>query len=337
MGRVGALAINRFINSHPQISLATYEQTTKLLTSPTGNVAELLNGSDQQSTRQGIHIHDAVIFDKELREKFIKMNNIKVDHILHLVRNPIEQALSWINHINASARSDVGSWYKIPSSAEGFNAHYSRHFNTMKPGQQCRTLYKNHKKLKIIDFSSLRSSNINQTMSGIYDFLGVDNGYRSEQFHKSQNNYTRELLTKGIEFKLNNEVIAITMAPEDLFLQQANNIKPWITIHDTQDIFNQCPSVPKIDGDLELRPKSVAAHNRLSFKTRKMLHEGIADIISEILPVWAKNAEEIAQKIEAEKLRALSEADRDFVSKMMKDDLDIFYRYHPEFKTLWNV
>jgi len=337
MGRVGALAINRFINYHPQISLATYEQTSKLFKSPTGNIAELLNGSDQQTTRQGIHIHDAVIFNKKFRKNFIKMNNIKVDHILHLVRNPMEQTLSWINHINASAISGIGGWREIPTSAKGFNERYSEHFNMMKPGLQCRTLYKNHRKVKIVDFPSLASSNIDQTMADIYNFLGVNNSYRSEKFHKSQNNYTRELLSKGIDFKLNNEVVEIKMAPVDLYFFPEENIKPWITIHDTHDIFKQCPSVPKIDGDLMFFPRSNAAHNRLSLRTRKMLHEDIRDIVSEILPVWAKNAEVIAQQIEAEKLRALSEEDCAFVTKMMKDDLDIFTRYHPEFKTLWGI
>jgi hypothetical protein len=338
MGRVGALAINRFINYHPQISLATYEHTTELFKSPTKNIAELLSDNNlQQSTRQGIHIHDAIIFDKKLRRNFIKMNNIKVDHILHLVRNPMAQTLSWINHINASAISGTGAWRKIPTSAKGFSEHYPAHFNTMKPGLQCKTLYKNFSKVKIFDFQSLSYSDINQTMADVYNFLGVDNSYRSDRFHKSQNNYTRVLLEKGIEFQLNNEVIAMMMAPADLYFHHEKNINPWITIHDTHDIFKLCPSLPKIDGDLMFLPKSVEAHNRLSLKTRTMLHEGIADILSEILPVWAKNAEGMAQQIETEKLRALSEEDCAFVTKMLNDDLGIFTRYHPEFKTLWGL
>jgi hypothetical protein len=335
MGRVGTLALNRFINSHPQISLPAFKESTRLFMTPGENVGDLLNDRSQQSTMQGMIIHDAVFFDKQHRKDLLKMNNIKVESILHAVRNPFEQALSWINHINASACSGISNFRRIPYSAASLNENYPHHFQTMLSGLQCNNLYKNHKRVKIIDFQSLRPSNIDQTMASIYDFLGVDNSYRSEMFHKPQNNYTRELLTKGIEFKLNNEVIEMSMVPEDLFFHHEKGAKPWVTIHDTAKIYALCPSLPVVEGNLLFLPKSSSAVDNLSFKTRKMLHEGIADIVSQVVPIWAKNAEEVAQKIEAEKLIALSGAEHDFIAKMMKDDLDIFYRYHPEFKTLW--
>jgi hypothetical protein len=336
-GRFGTLALNRYIHEYSQISLPNYKETRDIFRSHGVNIADLLNDSSEQSTRQGVIIHGSNFFDKLYRKRLLKLNNIKVNCILHLVRNPYEQAKSWINHINACAAMGVLNWQKIPTSAEEFYASYPESFNTMKAGLQCRTLYKNHKKIKILDFPSLASSNIDQTMADIYDFLGVDNSYRNEIFHQSQSLYTRVLLIKGIAFRLNNEVIEMCKVPVDLYYRHKKNVIPWVTIQDIDEMYKHCPTVPKLDGDLIFLPKNNDVFNNLSARTKTMLHEGIADIVSEVLLVWAKNAEATSQQIEENKPRALSEAGRDFVAKTMKDDLNIFCRYHPEFKTLWDL
>jgi hypothetical protein len=337
MGRVGTVAINRYINSHPQLSLPSFNQTTKAFISPTANITDLLTDSSQKSAKQGLIIHDALFFDKKYRKKLTAMNDIKVTAILHMVRNPYDLVKSWINHINASASMGVLGWSEIPPSAESFYKNYPEHFDTMRYGLQCRSLYKNYKHLKVVDFPALMSQKIEQTMAAVYDFLGVDNHYRSPLLHETQNTYTNEMLIKGIDFKLNNEIIEMCMLPVDTFFHKDENAKAWITIHDTHKIYDLCPSLPKATGDLVLMPKSHKSYNNLSSKTRKMLGEGITDIVREVLAVWAKRAEATAQQIEADKLKSLSEADRDFVTKMMKDDLDIFFRYHSEFKTLWDI
>lgn len=336
MGRVGTLAINRFINDHPQVSLPSYKLARKKFITQGENIADLFQSGSQQSSHHGIVIHNADFFEKQYRKKLNSMNNIKVEHILHLVRNPFEQVLSWINHINASACIGILEWSKTPRSAEGFYTHHLRHFQTIQSGLQCRTFYKNFKRVKTIDFPELMPSKVEQTMKGIYDFLGVDNSHTSQIFRQPQNNYTLELLREGITFKLNNEIIEMIMIPENVFFHYEKETQPWVTIHDTDYIYQHCPSLPRLEGDLIFLPKSIASHNSLSFKTRKMLHEGIANIVAEVAPVWAKNAEVTAQKIESEKLRTLRPADFDFLQNKLKDDLDVFCRYHPEFKTLWN-
>lgn len=331
------MAINRFINAHPQLSLPSFKETARVLQSTKENIGDLLLAPSQGASSQGIAIHDALFFDKKYRKKMTNMNNIKIDAIIHLVRNPFDQALSWINHINACACLGILGWKKISPSPEGFYSRYPAHFQTMQSGLQCRTFYKNHKQVKVLDFPALASEQIEQTMAGIYDFLGVDASYQNNMWHNKQNSYTRELLTKGISFNLNNETVEMGMAPVDLFFHHEKSAQPWVTIHDTQDIYALCPTLPKLEGDLVFMPKSVEAFNKLSFKTRKALSEGVEGILGEILPVWAANAERGAQLIKQTKLHTLNDEDRSFIAKMMKNDLDIFCRYHPEFKTLWDL
>jgi hypothetical protein len=337
MGRVGTLAVNRYINGHPQLSLPSFNDCSKAFTSTTENIGGLLIDKRQQSDCQGIIIHDAFFFDRKHRKKLIALNTINVDAIVHLVRNPVDMVKSWINHINACASMGILGWSKITPSVEDFYSRYPEHFHTMKVGFQCRTFYKNYKRIRVIDFDSLWPEKIDQTMSTLYGFLGVDNSYKNEMSQDKQNTYTRQLLQKGIAFKLNNEVIEMVMAPVDLFFHKEKNSQPWITIHDTHKIYELCPTLPKLEGDLVFLPKSNHAHHNLSTKTRKMLSEGIKDIVGEVLPVWAKAAEQIAQDIEGNRVSKLSEADHSLVSKLMHEDLDIFCRYHPEFKTLWKV
>lgn len=335
MGRVGTLAANRYISAHPQISLPSFNDVTKTFGTHTGNMGGLFASSDQQISSSGIIIHDAVFFDKKHRKKLAIMNNIKINDIIHFVRNPYEMTKSWINHINSCHIMGILGWGKIPPSAEGFHSQYPEHFQTMKPGLQCRTFYKNYKGVKVIDFEGLMSEKIEETMADIYQLLGVDTNYKNEMLHDKQNTFTRELLQKGIDFRLNNEVIEMGMAPIDLFFHKQKDTKPWVTIHDTEMIYDLCPTLPRLEGDLVFIPKSNQRYNKLSYKTRRMLNEGIKDIVGEVLPVWAKNAEKIAQDIKAIKLQAISKADHAFVTKMLKEDMDIFGRYHPELKTLW--
>jgi hypothetical protein len=337
MGRVGTLAINRFLNNHPHLSVPAYGKATKTFKSPTESIGDMLVDRSGQSLHKGMVIHDAAFFDKQYRKRMTILNNIKVDAIVHLVRNPYEQAKGWINHINASACMGALGWQKIPSSAEGFYTNYPLHFKTMQPGLQCRTFYKNYTKVKVIDFPSLNSAKIEQTMHDVYHFLGEDKTHQNNMLHVTQNNYTRELLLQGINFKLNNEIVEMGMTPVDLFFHKDKNAKPWVTIHDTQSIYALCPTLPALKGDLLFMPKSVDAFNKLALKTRKMVSQGITDILAEVLPVWAKNAEQTAQQIEQTKLHTLSDEDRAFITKTMRDDLDIFTRYHPEFKSLWDL
>jgi hypothetical protein len=337
MGRVGTVAINRYLTEHPQVSLPPFQESSRVFVSPTENIGNLFVSNDQKIKRHGIVIHDALFFNKKYRKKMAIMNNIKVDAILHMVRNPYDMVKSWINHINACACMGIMGWDKIPATVESFYSHYPQHFHTMQAGFQCRNLYKNYKRTKVIDFQALKSENIESTMTDIHNFLGVDNSFQCNMLHDKQNTYTKELLQKGIDFRLNNEIIRMGMAPVDLFFHKEKNLKPWVIIHDTEKIYELCPTLPKLEGDLVFIPKNNQEYKRLSSKTRKMLNDGIKDIVGEVLPVWAKNAEQMSQDVAAIKLNQLSEADRTFVAKMMEEDLDIFYRYYPEFKTLWNL
>ncbi|WP_158968181.1 hypothetical protein [Paraglaciecola sp. L3A3] len=335
MGRVGTLAMNRFINNHPEICLPSFKEAARIFADPKENIAKLLEGADHSEKVNGIIIHSPVFLDKKNRRALTKLNNIKTDALLHLVRNPMEQVKSWINHINASAEIGILGWGKIPPTAKGLFEQYPQHFATVKSGMQCRTFYKGSSNIKLIDFPSLSNTNVHNTMAGIFNFLGVDDYDLGEMIQQPQNNYTRELLSRGLHFKLNGETVKVFMAPVNLFFHDDKGIKPWVTIHDTQKIYKLCPTLPPMDGDLLFGAQSNDEFNKLSFKTRKMVSEGIQDILGEILPVWAKQAEDIAQKIEANKLVNLREQDIDFIKDTLKDDMEIFKRYHPEVQAKW--
>lgn len=337
MGRVGTLAINRFLNNHPKISLPSFKESARVFTSPTENIADLLQSQADSTQNHGIVIHSPVFLEKQYRKKLANLNKIKMDGLIHLVRNPMEQAKSWINHINSSAQMGILGWKKIPATAEGFYQHYQQHFETMQSGFQCRTFYKGNKKIKLIDFPALSSANIQSTMSSIYEFLEVDDFDLGDMLQQPQNNYTRELLARGMHFQLNGEVVKVFMAPVSMFFHNDKDAKPWVTIHDTHKIYELCPSLPPMEGDLLFAPQSTKEFNNLSFKTRKMVSEGIHNILSEILPVWAKDAEATAQLIEANKVNSFSERDYEFIANKLKDDLDIFRRYQPKVVEDWGL
>jgi hypothetical protein len=337
MGRVGTLAINRFLNNHPKICLPSFKESARVFASPTENIADLLYSHSDSTENKGIVIHSPVFLAKANRKKMANLNKIKMDGLIHLVRNPMEQVKSWINHINASAQMGVLGWEKIPPTAEGFYKHYQQHFETMKSGLQCRTFYKGNKKIKLINFPALSSANIQATMSSLYEFLEVDDYDLGDMLQQPQNNYTRELLKTGINFELNGEVVKVFMAPVSLFFHDDKGLKPWVTIHDTQKVYELCPTLPPMEGDLVFAPQSIDEFNKLSFKTRKMVSEDLQNILGELLPVWAKKAEDSAQQIEAEKLHALTDQDLDFLTIKLKDDMDVFKRYHPKTYASWGL
>lgn len=339
MGRVGTLAINRFLNNHPQIYLPSFKESARVFDSKRENIADLLHGgsnSPKDETR-GVIIHSPIFLEKSNRKKLANLNKIKMDALIHLVRNPIEQAKSWINHINSSAQMGILGWEKIPPTAEAFYRRYQQHFETMQSGLQCRTFYKGNKNIKLIDFPELSSAVIQSTMSSLYQFLKVDDYDLGDMLQQPQNNYTRELLGRGVHFQLNGEIVKVFMAPSNMFFHKDKGVRPWVTIHDTHKIYELCPTLPPMEGDLLFAPQSLEEFNRLSFKTRKMVSEGIHNILGEILPAWAKDAEQTAQVIEANKVKTLSQQDHDFIAKKLKGDLDIFRRYYPEVVDAWGL
>lgn len=337
MGRVGTLAINRFIADHPQIHLHNYIVTKERLKSRSHTFDDLFIDKSYNTLQQGIVIHDSVFLDKRYRKKLGILNEIKTSSTIHLIRNPYEQVLSWINHINASASMGILGWKNIEPTAKSFYVNYPREFKTIMSGHQCQMLYRNSKQIKVIDFKQILDPTIEKTMEEIYDFIGVDPNYKCPLLKEKQNSYALELLYKGIVFELNNEVIHMAMMPHDLYFHAQKDQTPWIIIHDTDEIYKLCPTLPAIKGDLIFMPKSVEAHNKLSLKTRQMLHDGIRNIVSELLGVWVKDAEKIAQTIEANKLLSLSDDDIDFLNNTLKPDLQLLYKYHPKFKSLWNL
>ncbi len=340
MGRVGTLAINRFLNDHPNVSLPNYKTTKDLFRKKKQNNPSLLDlpyDKGPKITAKGFMVHDAMFLEKKYRKALAAVRDFKVDVTFHVVRNPFDQAKSWINHINASAAMNLLGWEAIPKTVKAFYQTYKEHLQTIKPGIQCTTFYPNQKNVQVIEFADLLSDKIDNTMTSIYQKLGIDEQYQSPLLHKPQNNYTRELMAKGISFELNNEVIHMGMAPLDFFYSERRDGKPWIIVHDTKMILDMCPTLPRIEGDWVFLPKDVHQFNQLSLKTKKMVHENIQDIVSEVLPVWAKSAEQIAQRIESEKLKQLSDDDKHLLSELLRDDLDVFFSYHPQFKNLWGM
>ena len=340
MGRVGTLALNRFIDEHPNVSLPSFTDTASLLLKkwqPVKGLSDIPFDKSSKIERTGVMIHDADFFQKKNKRQLATLKNHPANQLIHLVRNPYQQAISWINYINAYGIMQIKGWQQIEPTVSAFYKLYKKHLDTLKIGKQCQEFYSPNVEVKVIDFQEILPEKADDTMAKVFEFLGVDSSFKSTLTQTIQNSYTRELMAKGIAFELNGEVIEMGMTPLNKFNALKPNEKPWIVIHDTDQIFDLCPSVPRIEGDWAFIPKNVQAFNKLSLQTRKMLSDDIRNIINEIIPVWAQHAERIAQQIEQSKITALSEKDKHFLDEYLKADLSIFFHHHPQFKAQWGM
>ena len=170
MGRVGTIAMNRFLNDHPQISLPYFTQTDKIFLKSKGHFQQLPHDKSAGITRKGMVVHDGWLYLKKNRKALKEVKMTESQDVIHLVRNPFEQVISWINHVNASAVSNHLGWQKIKPNVQNFYQNYKEHFITLKVGMQCQHFYQKSS-VEIVDFNSLSAKNVKSTMTSLYDFL----------------------------------------------------------------------------------------------------------------------------------------------------------------------
>jgi uncharacterized protein YbcV (DUF1398 family) len=340
MGRVGTVAINRFLDDHPQITLPHYKLTNQVFNNPKANFDMMPFESSKKLKVKGIVIHDGKYLENKNKKTLNNIKNQRVEKLIHLVRNPKQQVISWINYINSCALAGVGKWVAVDNSVKSFYDLYQKHFDTMLVGTQMDLFYDKLNKnedVKLIDFEELSPQKVNDTMSDLYHYLEVDD-YQCRFSQEMQNNLTISLLNEGFKFLLNKEVIHLVFAPLSFYYEaNGHDNKPFLIINKQQEVFNYCPSLPPLNESFVVMPKSVQEFNKLSLKTRKMFHQDIKNIISQIMPAWAKSSEKVAQKIEIQKLHTLSDSDHDFLAQRLKPDLEKFYGVYPEFRNKWDI
>lgn len=121
MGRVGTVAINRFLNEHPEIDVPVYNKITKsFLSTPKIDFSALPFAKKTKSTVQGMMVHDGAFLLKKYKKSLSSVKALKVNKMIHLVRNPKEQIKSWINYVNANSLNKESSWKFTGSNIHDF-------------------------------------------------------------------------------------------------------------------------------------------------------------------------------------------------------------------------
>jgi hypothetical protein len=335
-GRVGTLAINRYLNEHPQISVPDNKQVTKIFTEKKGKIEDLSFGNKKQLVN-GLIIHHQNLYAQKNRAQLANLSKIKTDKLIHLVRDPFQHALGWINYINACAEANAMGWKAMPSNFKSLLKKHALVAQSLRLGFQVQHFYDSAKNVKLVDFESLSNDRILNTMADIYQFLGVDSTHISPSFMESQNTLTDILLRQGLTFNMNGEVIQISMKTLERAQKDNPNLKPWVTLHDTQDIFKHCPSLTPLKGDLLLFPVDPNKMNSLKYDTRKKLFTELSDILPKLLGQWATQAEITGQKILASKLDSLSDEDHHGIKDFLKHDIKFFTDHYPEYKSKWDL
>jgi len=338
-GRVGTMAINRFLNVHPQIVAPSYQCLPLVINSKDRNLDHFGKVKDKKVKIKAMVVHHGDYLDTNHQDELNFIRSLKTKKIIHLVRNPFDQALSWLN--NAKSRGLIGaSGWKPIESFDKFLQDHPYQAITLKQGLQAQGFYNKgakSSKVKLLDFNDLLEVNIHKTMADIYQFLKINSTFKSDIFTQQQNSLTENIMAQGIEFELNGEKIQIAMKPSSISYLEIEDFKPWITLHDTNDLFEKCPSLVPCKGDIELFIKDMAEFQKLKYSTREMFLSNTGNIISEALEEWARRAELVGLQVKKTKMSCLSDKDRDDVFNFIKDDLEIFTDYHPEYKSKWDL
>jgi hypothetical protein len=335
-GRVGTMAINRYLNEHPQISVPDHKQVTSLFREKKAKIEDLSFGNKNQLVN-GLIVHHQVFLAQKNRSQLANLSKIKTDKLIHLVRDPFQHALGWINYINACAEANAMDWKAMPSNFKSLLKKHPNVAQSLRAGFHALYFYDSAKNVKLVDFESLSNDRILATMADIYQFLGVDSTHTAPSFMESQNSLTDVLLRQGLTFEMNGQVIEIAMKTLERAQKDNPNLKPWVTLHDTQDIFKHCPSLTPLKGDLLLFPVDPNKMNSLKYDTRKRLFTELSDILPKLLGQWATQAEITGQKILTSKVDSLSDEDHQGIKDFLKHDIKIFTDHYPEYKTKWDL
>lgn len=334
-GRVATEAINLFLDLHPEISLPNYDKVFAAFSAREGGLP-LLNFTPGKPLN-GLIIHSAQFLDCNSGvNNFVNARaaDLPCRKTLHIVRNPYDNALSWLNLCNASAIAKVSRLKTFHHSVESFFNTYPNDLLSLKYGLQAETFYNDCSEHMLLNFESLLPEKISQTMREIFAFLGVDNEFTSPAFSQIQNNISTRLLAKGIKLTINNEIVSVTFRPISL-LKKHQPYDSKRVIQTPQLIFrDHCPSLTTVNEPLLM---IINAQDDLKYKFETQIAEGpSSDFDAEnILEIWAKANENIGQKIKIAHIPELSQSDRDFVKAAIMHDYQSFFDKFPELRSKW--
>ena len=334
-GRVATEAINLFLDLHPEISLPNYDKVFAAFSARNGGVP-LLKFTPEKPLR-GLIIHSAQFLDSNSGVNNLvsaRAADLPSCKTLHIVRNPYDNALSWLNLCNASAIAKVSRLNTFHHSVESFFNTYPNDLLSLKYGLQADTFYNNGDEHMLLNFESLLPEKISQTMREIFAFLEVDKDFTSPAFFEIQNNITTRLLAKGVKLAINNETVSVTFRPISL-LEKHQAFEAKSVIQTPQLIFRtHCPSLTTVNEPLLMM---IDAQDDLKYKFERHIAErtGSDFDAKNVLEIWAKANETIGHKIKMAHISELSQSDRDFVKAAIMHDYQNFFDKFPELRSKW--
>lgn len=343
LGRVGTIAVNYYLNLHPQLSVPDWAVVDAELAGLSEKKKQnfSFNSVKFPAKKAGIHkglmMHSHNLIDNH-KGTLDAINSYQTNKHIHLIRNPFEQALSYINFANQSAAMGAGGWDFV-SGFEDIIDKIPHVIHALNPAWQLRNMSTENANRMIVDFDNLASDKIDNTMAGIFEYLEVDHSFNHPMFKFKMQTATTNFMRGGITVDLKGHQLHFKFLPKkvaDQELKQKGE-KPWITIHEMDKVFATAPSLEPISDDLVMSLQSQKDLIRLRPGARKFLIENTATIANEVVFEWARQSEAKAQVIKKLKQTELDELDKEFIMDKIGKDLEYFYSLYPEYKAKWNL
>lgn len=337
-GRVGAMAINNYLNAHPDLSVPAWNILSDNIDKSINHkqAPDISSLFDENCSQRAAMIHHSSFFPTEnsSAKQFIEKQSS--NKILHLVRNPFEQALSWLNFINAGSITSTVKNYKPSANVKDMLLSNPKILDSLKLGLACEAYYHSDSDVKVVNFNDLDPNSAPQTMTDIFSWLGLA-PFSSVIFEQLQNSTLNNVMSEGVDYEFNSEILnfAIIRKTDHEIKYSTDEIK----------IFNQFSGSELVkfklleeihDEDLYL-VFSKSQRSKISSDFEKHLSTEQQHLAINIVTKWAKRAQskiKLASRLIAD---SLSEQDVDYLSQVLKEDLALFYQYHPQYQDIWQI
>ena len=304
LGRVGTIAINYFLNLHPELSVPDYGLIDKELYGLSDKKKKNFSfNSLKFPAKKGkyhkgmiLHSHNLIANDRNALDT---VNQYQVDKHIHMIRHPFDQALSYLNFANQSAVSKVGGWDFV-SSFEDIIDEMPAVMNAINPAWQFKNIVNEGENRFIVDFDDIKAENVDATMAKLFEYLEVDPSFSHSMFKFKMQNDTINFLRSGIVVDLKGHKLHFKFLPKKIAAQEftQKGEKPWITIHEMDKVFATCPSLVPIDDDIVMSLSSNKDLIQLRPAARKFLMQNTATIANEVIFEWARQSEAKAQSLQ---------------------------------------
>jgi hypothetical protein len=342
-GRVGTKAINTFLDLHPELDVPSFSRWLDLQKKLNVNSKQLEIETifrNDNSLYRGVTLHQQNILSSKVKDKFIfdAYNSIPANKYIHVVRNPFQQILGWMNYINSSAVFKYLNWTKQVFSIKELIKHYPEVFETAKIGRQYKLLLADKENVKTIDFKSLFPDVIDNTMENLYSYLNVEPSYRHPDFKVIQNEIFSRLFHAGLACNFEGHIIHFHFVPFHIYIETfGSKIKPFNYRIPREHFHELCKAIPLLQDDMVFCPKLPVQFNQLPQQTRLNLIQNISNIAYEVGMQWGKESEKILEQIENIKIREYSDEDSEILNKLLGADLNLYREFQPEILKSWGI